>query len=79
MKRRLRCFVRSEYFLEIIPREFAISQDLSKESTSNRLAAMHRYNRAPPIRMAQEMVTTLRADHFKTEFQKGSDKLGASD
>ena len=79
MKRPLQGFVRSEYFLEIIPKEFAISQDLSKKSTSNRLAAMHWYHRAPPIRMAQEMVTTLSADHFKTEFPKGFDKLGASD
>ena len=66
---------RLEYFLEIIPREFAISQDLSKESTSNRLAAMHRYNRAPPIRMAQEMVTALRTNDFKTKLPKGFDKL----
>ena len=70
---------RSEYFLEIIPGEFAISQDLSKKSTPDRLAAVNRYNCAPAIWMAQEMVTALRTDHFKTKFPKGFDKLETSD
>lgn len=71
--------VLSKYFLEIVPGEFAISQDLSKESAPNRFAAVHGYDRAPAIWMAQEMVTTSRAYHFKTKFQKGFDKLGPSD
>ena len=68
-----------KYLLEIIPGEFAISQDLSKESASNRLASVYGYNRAPSIWMAQEMVTTPRSDHFETKFPKGFDKLGTSD
>jgi hypothetical protein len=70
---------RSEYFLEIIPGEFAISQDLSKKSTPDRLAAVYRYDCAPAIWMAKETVTALRTDHFKTKFPKGFDKLGTSD
>ena len=72
-------FFRSKHFLEIIPREFTISQDLSQKSTPNRFAAVYRYDRAPAIWMAQETVTTLRADHFKTKFPKGFDELGSSD
>ena len=79
VKRRLQGFVRSEYLLEIIPGEFAISQDLGKESASNRLASVYGYNRTPSIWMAQEMVTTPRSDHFETKFPKGFDKLGTSD
>ena len=70
---------RSEYFPEIIPGEFAISQDLSKKSTPDRLAAVCRYDCAPAIRMAQKTVTALRADHFKPKFPKGFDKLETSD
>ena len=69
----------SEYFLELIPEEFTISQNLSKEPTPNRLAAVCRYDRAPAIWMAQEMVTALHTDHFKTKFLKGFDKLGTRD
>ena len=79
VKRRLQGFVRSEYFLEIIPGEFAISEDLSKEPTSNRLASVNGYNRAPSIWMAQEMVTAPRSDHLKSKFPKGFDNLGASE
>jgi hypothetical protein len=79
VKYRIKGFDRSEYFLELIPGEFAISQDLSKESTPNRLAAVYRYDCAPAIWMAQEIVTTLLTDHFKTKFPKGFDKLGTSD
>ncbi len=61
--------------MELIPGEFAISQDLSEESTPNRLAAVYRYDGTPAIWMAQEMVTALRADYFKTKFPKGFDKL----
>ena len=79
VKYRTKGFDRSEYFLEITPGEFAISQDLSKESTPNRLAAVYRYDCASAIWMAQEMVAALRTDHFKTKFPKGFDKLGTSD
>jgi hypothetical protein len=79
VKHRIQGFVHSEYFLEILPGEFAISQDLSKESAPNRLAAVYRYDCAPAIWMAQEMVTALHTDHFKTNFPKGFDKLGTSD
>ena len=79
VKYRIKGFDRSEYLLEIIPGKFAISQDLSKESTPNRLAAVYRDDCAPAIWMTQEMVTALRTDHFKTKFSKGFDKLGTSD
>ncbi len=79
VKYQIKGFDRSEYFLEIIPGEFAISQDLSKKSMPNRLAAVYRYYCTPAIWMAQEMVTTLRTNHFKTKFPKGFDKLGTSD
>jgi hypothetical protein len=70
--------IRSKYFLEIVAGEFAISQDLSKEPAPNRLTAVHGYDCAPPVWMAQEMVAPSRAYHFKTKFQKGFDKLGPS-
>ena len=79
VKYRIKGFDRSEYFMELIPGEFAISQDLSKESTPNRFAAVYRYDCAPAIWMAQEMVTAFRTDHFKTKFPNGFDKLGTSD
>jgi len=69
----------SKYLSEIVPGKFAISQDLSKEPTPNRFAAVYRYDRAPAIWMAQEIVTPLRSDHFKTKIPKGFDKLGAGD
>ena len=75
VKFRIKGFDRSEYFQELIPGKFAISQDLSKESTPNRLAAVYRYDRAPAIWMAQEMVTAFRTKDFKTKFPKGFDKL----
>ena len=74
-KYRIKGFNRSKYFLELLPGEFAISQNLSKESTPNRLAAVYRYDCAPAIWMAQEMVTALRTDHFKTKLPKDFDKL----
>jgi hypothetical protein len=76
---RIKGFDRSEYFLDFISGEFAISQDLSKEPTPNRLAAVYRDDCAPAIWMAQEMVTAFRTNHFKTKFPKGFDKLGTSD
>ena len=79
VKNQIKGFDRLEYFLEIISGEFAISQDLSKKSTPNRLAAVYRYYCAPAIWMAQEMVTSLRTNDFKTKFPKGFDKLGTSD
>lgn len=79
VKHRIQGFVHSEYFLDILPGEFAISQDLSKESAPNRLAAVYRYDCAPAIRMAQETVTALHTDHLKTKFPKGFNKLGPSD
>jgi len=79
VKYRIKGFDQSEYFLELVPGEFTISQDLRKESTPNRLAAVYRYDCAPAIWMAQEMVTALRTDHFKTKFPKSFDKLGTSD
>lgn len=65
--------------MDILPGEFAISQDLSKESAPNRLATVYRYDCAPAIWMAQETVTALHPDHFKTKFPKGFNKLGTSD
>ena len=50
-----------------------------KEPTPNRFTAVHGYDRAPPVWMAQEMMAPSRAYHFKTKFQKGFDKLGTSD
>ena len=79
VKYRIKYFDRSKYFLEPIPGEFAISQDLSKESTPNHLAPVYRYDCTPAIWLAQEMVTALRTDHFETKFPKGFDKLGTSD
>ncbi len=79
VKYRIKGFDRSECFPELIPGEFAISQDLRKESTPNRLASVYRYDCAPAIWVAQEMVTAFRTDHFKTKFPKGFDKLGTSD
>jgi hypothetical protein len=76
---RIKGFDESEDFLEFIPGEFAISQDLSKESTPNRLAVVCRYDCASAIWMAQEMVIALCTDHFKTRFPEGFDKLGTSD
>ena len=78
-KHQIKGFDRSEYFMELIPGEFAISQDLSKESTPNRLAAVYRHDCAPAAWMAQEMVIALRTDNFETKFPKGFDKLGTSD
>jgi hypothetical protein len=52
VKYQIKGFDRSEYFLELIPGEFAISQDLSKESTPNRLAAVYWYDCASAIWMA---------------------------
>ena len=79
VKRRLQDCRSLKAFLGDRPGEFAISQDLSKESAPNRFTAVHGYNRASAIWMAQKMVTTSRAYHFKTEFQKSFDKLGSSD
>ena len=75
VKRQMEGFDRSDYLLEIVPREFAISQDLSKKSAPNRLAAMYRYYCASAIRMTQEMVTAFRTQDLKTKFPKGFDKL----
>ncbi|MFZ3114274.1 MAG: hypothetical protein WA133_11785 [Syntrophales bacterium] len=75
VKHRIEGFDRSDYFLEIVPGEFAISQDLSKKSTPNRLATVSRYYCASAIRMTQEMVTAFRTKDFKTKFPKRFDKL----
>ncbi len=71
--------VRLKYFLEFVPGEVTVSEDLSKKSAPNRLTLVHGYNRAPPIWMAQEMVTAPSANNFKTKSPKGFDKLGTSD
>ncbi len=70
--------VRLKYFLEVVPGEVTVLEDLSKESGPNRLTLVYGDNRAPPILMAQEMVTAPCANNFKTKFPKGFDKLGAS-
>jgi hypothetical protein len=70
-----RSFDRSDYVLEIVSREFAISQDLGKKSTPNRLATVYRYYCASAIRMTQEMMTAFRTKDFKTKFPKGFGKL----
>jgi len=44
-------FDRSDYFLELVPGEFAISQDLDKKSTSNCFTTVYRYYCASAIRM----------------------------
>ncbi len=75
VKHQMEGFDRSDYLLEIIPRKFAISQDLSKKSAPNRLATVYRYYCASAIRMTQEMVTSFRTKDFKTKFPKGFDKL----
>ena len=71
---RIRGFDESEYLLNFIPGEFAISQYLSKESTPDHFAAVYRYNSASSIRMAQEMVTALPTNNLETKFLKGLDK-----
>jgi len=71
--------MRLKYFLEFVPGEFTISENLSEEPAPNRLTLMHGDNRAPPVRMVQKMVTAFCANNFKTKFPKGLDKLGTSD
>jgi hypothetical protein len=68
-----------KYFLEFVPGELTVSEDLSKESAPDRLTLVHGYNRAPPVWMPQEMMTSPCANDFKTKFPKGFDKLGTSD
>jgi len=75
VKHQIEGFDRSDYFLEIVAGEFAISQDLSKKSTPNRLATVYRYYCASAIRMTQEMVTAFRTKDFKTKFPKGFDEM----
>jgi len=68
-----------KHFLEFVPGNVTVSEDLSKESAPNRLTLVHGYNRAPPVWMAQEMVTAPRPNNFKTKFPKGFDKSGTCD
>jgi len=70
---------RSKYFLKIVRQEFAILQDLRKESPPNGFTGVHGDDRAPPVWMAQEMVTAPCSNNFKTKFPKGFDKLGTGD
>lgn len=67
--------MRSEHLLEIVPRKFTISQDLSEESTTDRLTTVHGYDRAPPIEMTHVMMATPHTDHFETMFPTCLDKL----
>jgi len=46
---------------QVITREFAVAEDLREEPTTESLPAMHRHNSTTTVRMAQEVVTTLRA------------------
>jgi len=67
--------MRSEYFLEIVPGKFTISQDLSEEPTTDSLTTMYGYDCAPSIEMAHVMMAPPNTDHFETMFPKCLDKL----
>jgi hypothetical protein len=61
VKHRIQGFVHSEYFREILPGEFASSQDLSKESAPDRIAAVYRDDCAPAIGMAPAAASNPKA------------------
>ena len=50
---------RSELFLQFFARNVAVTQDLRKEATSDGFAALHRYHRAAPVRVFEEMMAAL--------------------
>lgn len=75
----LHSVVRSDFFLDVFPCDFAIPEDLGKESTTYGLAPINWNYCASTIRMTHEVVASLDSDKIETETAKRFDKLDAAD
>ena len=70
--------VRSNRFPEFLSGDFAVPENLGKESTADRFASVHGNNGAPAVGVAEEMVTSLDSYQVKTEAAKRFDELNAA-
>jgi len=71
--------VRSDLFLQFFPREFAVPENLSKETAANRFAAVDGNDRAATVGMAEEVMATLDANEIEPKTTQGLEQLRASD
>jgi hypothetical protein len=70
--------VRSDLFLEFFPGDFAVPENLGKESTADRFASVDGNNGASAVGMTEEMVTSLDSYQVKTEAAKRLDELNTA-
>ena len=69
--------VRSDFLLEFFPGDFAVPENLGKETTADRFAPVDGDNGAPTVGVADEMVTSFDSDQLKTKAAKRPDELDA--
>jgi hypothetical protein len=66
-------------FLQFFPRDLAVSENLSKETAANRLAAVDGNNGAAAIRMAEEVMAAFDANEIESKTTQRLDDVGAGD
>lgn len=68
---------RLQYFKEIVTGHVAVAQDLGHETGTDGFTAMHRHDRAPSIRVPEEVVTALHTENLKPCLTECRDDLVA--
>ena len=71
--------VRSDLFLQFFPRDLAVSENLSKETAANRLAAVDGNNGAAAIGMAEEVMAAFDANEIEPKTTQRLEDVRASD
>jgi len=67
--------VRSDFVLNFFPGEFTVPENLGEKSATDALATMNGHNRASPVGVTKEVVTSLDPDDFKAKTPKRLDEL----
>ena len=66
---------KSNHLVELFLTDFAVAEDLRKETATDGLATMHGDNSAAPVRVAKESMTSLGTDDLKAEFAEGMNEF----
>ena len=69
----------SEYVLKVLPRDFAISENLGKQAAPYGLPTMNGNHGTSPVGMPKKMMAALCADNLEAELPKGLDEVGPCD
>lgn len=78
-ERNQQAVVRSDLFLQFVPRDLAVSENLSKETAAKRLAAVDGNNGAAAVGMTEEVMAAFDANEIEPKTTQRLEEMCAGD